>query len=477
MAFSLSGIMLMALIDVFIVNVAAPSMARELHATGGELQLVVASYALTYGAFLIVGAGLGDSYGRKRVALLGIGVFAVSSVLCGSASSLVWLTSARLVQGVGAALMVPQVLAMIGTQFEEADRKRAMGLYGATIGLGSILGQVVGGALISADWGHLGWRLVFFVNVPVAVLVLAGIALTVADTRAPRIADGRADMFDFQGAALWSLALCGLCGPVLFGRSAGWSPLLALGVLAGAVAMRLFIGHEQSRKRMHIQSLLLDPAIVAYRALRSSLSVLFLLQASLAAFLFTFALTFQEGLKRSPAAVGYTLVAPGIAFAAVSLLQYRRPGELPRGVAVRGFLIAAAGFVVLGGFGLVGGPRAFGLLMSVPSLLLCGVGIGICFAPSADRAVRSVPEALTGTAAGLVATTLQVANVAGVAVIGELFLALERLAGGSPRHAAVNGFSESLLAVACVLIVWCVVSMSIRSNPATEPARLVAEVD
>jgi MFS family permease len=452
MALSLAGIMLMALIDVFIANIAAPSIGRDLNVGGGALQLVVAGYALTYGTALLVGARLGDHYGRRRLALAGIALFGLASALCGAAPSMAWLVAGRLAQGVGAALMVPQVLAVISSQFGEGDRKLAMGIYGAAIGLGSILGQLLGGALISADWANLGWRLVFFVNLPMAVLVFCGIGATVREERGV----DAGERFDRRAAALWCLALCGLGAAPLLGRSLDWSPVLLAVAGVGALAGFLFVGHERARKRDGRPGGLLDPAIASYRSLREALAVLFLMQACLAAFLFVFVLTFQDGLGRSAAQAGYTLIVPGLAFAIVSLLRYRAaPASTPRDVTTLGFIVAALGFLALGTFGLLAGEDRFGLLATLPTLLACGIGLGFGFAPSADRAVASVPEALTGTAAGLVATTLQVANVAGVAIVGAIFFAFSHLAGGSRRAAAVAGFSETLLVVAGLLIAWC----------------------
>ncbi len=453
MALSLAGIMLMALVDVFIANIAAPSIGHDLNVGSGVLQLVVAGYALTYGTALLVGARLGDHYGRRRLALAGVALFGLASALCGAAPGMTWLVAGRLVQGVGAALMVPQVLVVISSQFGDGDRKLAMGIYGAAIGLGSILGQLLGGALISADWANLGWRLIFFVNLPVAVLVFCGVGATVREERSVEVHE----RFDRRGAALWCLALCGLGAAPLLGRSLGWSPILLAVAGVGAVAGSLFVGYERERKREGRPGGLLDPAVASYRSLREALAVLFLMQASLAAFLFVYVLTFQDGLGRSAAQIGYTLVVPGVAFAIVSLLRYRTASaSTPRAVTTLGFMVAALGFLALGAFGLLAGEDRFGLLPTLPTLLLCGIGIGFGFAPSADQAVTSVPEALTGAAAGLVATTLQVANVAGVAVVGTIFFAFSHLAGGSRRAAAVAGFSETLLLVGGLLIAWCV---------------------
>ncbi|MEU2878032.1 MFS transporter, partial [Streptomyces sp. NPDC007070] len=165
----------MALLDVFIVNVAAPTIGADLHASGGDLQLVIAGYTITYSVLLITGARLGDRFGPGRVHLAGLGLFTAASLACGLAQGATELIVFRLVQGAGAALMIPQVLGLIQRTFTGEARARALGAYSAVIAVGAAAGQIVGGVLVAADLFGTGWRPVFLVNVPVgAVLLVVG---------------------------------------------------------------------------------------------------------------------------------------------------------------------------------------------------------------------------------------------------------------------------------------------------------------
>jgi len=220
---------LIAVLDTFIVNVAIPSIEHELHASFAQIQLIVAGYTLSYAVLLVTGGRLGDLYGRKRLFLLGVGGFTVCSALCGFAPNTVLLIIFRVLQGGAAALMYPQVLSFIQVTFEPTERPRAFGYYTAVNGLGSILGQVLGGFLLAANLFHLGWRSIFLVNVPIGLFALLAAFPLLRESRR-----AEAGNRDAGGVVLLICSLFLLVFPLVEGGNAGW-PLWAVICLVLAV--------------------------------------------------------------------------------------------------------------------------------------------------------------------------------------------------------------------------------------------------
>lgn len=222
----------MGILDVLIVNVAAPSIQRDLGASFADIQLVVSGYVLAYAVGLTTGGRLGDSFGRRRVFVTGLLSFAVCSAGCAAAPSPGVLIGIRVAQGLAAALMLPQVLSVIQTVFPEAERPRALARYGATMGGGAVVGQIVGGALIRADVLGLGWRSVFLVNVPIALVAAAAVPFVLPETPSVRRA------LDVPGLLLTAAAMTLLVYPLAWGGGSGWPLWVWQGVrrvTAGAV--------------------------------------------------------------------------------------------------------------------------------------------------------------------------------------------------------------------------------------------------
>src|SRR3954471_17573337 len=222
-----TGVCLIVL-DFFIVNVALPSMQRDLHASASALVWVVAGYALTSAVFLLAAGRIGDRIGRRRMFATGVAVFTAASLLCGIAPSASMLVEARLLQGVGGAMISPAVLALIGTLYAGADRARAIGIYATVMGLAAAGGQLVGGVLLQVDAFGLGWRTVFLINVPVGVATLVVVRRCVPESRAET-----ASRIDVVGLTLATAALTALVLPLVDGRAHGW-PLWSLVSLAAA---------------------------------------------------------------------------------------------------------------------------------------------------------------------------------------------------------------------------------------------------
>src|SRR3954469_14439247 len=202
--------------DFFVVNVSIPSIRATLHATFAEVQLVIASYGLTYAVLLISCGRLGDIYGRKRMFMWGVAAFTAASVLCGMAPTPVFLIAARALQGIAGALLFPQVLSIMQVTFPPQERAKAFGLFGTVIGTSSFSGNVLGGVLVSANIFDLSWRPIFLVNLPVGLLTIFAAVRFVKESRSPK-----ARRLDLGGVALLTVALCLLLYPLIQGREAG----------------------------------------------------------------------------------------------------------------------------------------------------------------------------------------------------------------------------------------------------------------
>lgn len=257
-------------LDFFIVNVALPAIQGELGASSSAEQLVISSYAAVYAVTLITGGRLGDIYGRGKMFFLGLVGFAAASLLCGLAWSPWVLITGRVLQGATAAIMAPQALASVQAIFPEAEKPLALSIYGAVFGLASVIGQVLGGILISVNLFHLGWRAIFLVNLPVALLViLCGLPL-VKETRAQS-----AQKLDPVGMLLATVMLSTLIVPLIEGREAGWPWWTWLSFLAFPLLVSLLWRYER-RLSQHGGSPLLDPTVLRAPGLSQGLAIVLL---------------------------------------------------------------------------------------------------------------------------------------------------------------------------------------------------------
>ena len=228
-------------VDAFIVNVAIPTIATELHASAAQIEAVIAIYLIAYATLVVTGGRLGDIYGTRNIFVAGVAGFTVTSLWCGLAQSGPELIVARLAQGATAALMVPQVLATIHLLFADASRARAFGIYGTVLGLAGATGFLLGGMLVTLDLAGLGWRAVFFVNVPFGAVIIAA-ALRIMPM-APRRAGTR---LDIPGSIVLFLGLLCLIGPLLFGHDVHWSAWVWLVVAAGVAILFAFVKLERA---------------------------------------------------------------------------------------------------------------------------------------------------------------------------------------------------------------------------------------
>src|SRR5579864_30386 len=255
----------MVVLDFFIVNVALPSIQQGLHAGESAIEWVVAGYAISTAVLLVTGGRLGDMFGRRRMFGIGMAVFVVTSAACALAPDPGVLVAARVVQGVGAALMAPNILSILGVVYTGPQRVRAISVYGMVMGLAATSGQLIGGILIRTDLAGMGWRAIFWINVPLGIA-----ALLAAPRLVPESRDERGSRLDLTGVTLITACLIAVVLPLVEGRQAGW-PAWSWAALAAAVPLAIAFGLHQRRKAERGGVPLLNPGVFASWPLRAGL--------------------------------------------------------------------------------------------------------------------------------------------------------------------------------------------------------------
>ncbi|MFD8144805.1 MFS transporter [Streptomyces sp. NPDC059708] len=410
------------LIDFFIVNVALPAIDTDLAAGPAMLELVVGGYGVAYSVLLVLGGRLGDMAGRRRLFLIGMAAFGLTSLACGLAPTAWTLVGARVAQGAAAALMLPQVLATIQATTQGPRRARAMSLCGATAGLSMVAGQILGGVLVAADVAGSGWRSVFLVNVPV---VLVGLVLTlrsVPETRSERPAS-----VDVPGTLLLGLTLVSLLLPLTEGRAAGWPLWTWLSLAVFPPAAVAFYLTERRADRLG-RTPLVPPSLLRLVSLRRGLVMLLPFSIGFSGFMFAFAVALQQGLRMGPVSAGLALVPLAVAFFAASLAGPRLVGRFGSRVVTAGGVIQAVGIGLLAVTVWRGWPD-LGLAALAPGVALAGLGQGLQLPVLMRLMLSDVPADRAGVGGGVMVTTQQSSLALGVATLGSLFLALDASLG------------------------------------------------
>jgi EmrB/QacA subfamily drug resistance transporter len=434
------------ILDFNVVNLALPAIRQDLGATSSETQFVISAYAATYAVFLITGGRLGDLFGRRRMFLLGVAGFTIASVLCGVAWSPAILVAGRILQGVTATVMAPQVLASIRVLFPPAEQGRALGFYGATFGLANICGQVLGGVLVSSHPFGFAWQAIFLINVPIGLAAFVGGLIFLSDSRAPH-----AQKLDVGGVILLSLTLGLLVYPLVEGRESGWPAWIVVMLVASPFALVAFIRFEA---RLSLRGG--DP-LVALHLLRNSAFVIGLVMAlafyMLSSFYLTFAVYLQSGLHETPLAAGLATLPFATGFFVSSLASSYVMQRLGVRALTLGFALQVLGFgVVMLAVGKV-------LPQSLSIGLICG-GLGFgTVVPSVIKAViGSIDQRHAGLASGIMISTFQIGAALGVAIIGGVFYSA--LGMRPDPEAYVHAFTlalgcnVALLALGGVLSLW-----------------------
>jgi EmrB/QacA subfamily drug resistance transporter len=436
----------MITLDFFIVNVAIPSLQRELHAGAAAIQWVVAGFGLAVAAVLITASRLGDAFGRRRVFTVGLVLFTITSAACGLAPTAGLLVAGRVLQGISAGLMTPQVLAILRTSYSGQAQARAFSMFGLSLGIGAVSGQLIGGLLIRADVFGLDWRTCFLINVPVGAAAVALTPRVVPESRGPARA-----ALGIPGMVIASVALVAIVLPLIQGRQAGW-PAWTWPSLAGGCLLLAAFAWYQHRVAARGGAPLIDPALFRERAVTTGLLAQFVFWTGQASFFLVLALYLQEGRGLTALASGVVFTAIGAGYLVTSSTAHHLARLLGRQVIAVGAVIMAAGLALLwagaaAGAGGAGSEGGAGVGWLVPGLLVDGLGMGMVLAPLAVTVLARVSPQHAGPAAGVLSTVQQVGNALGVALLGIVFYGA--LGSGVPH--AFRGCLIFLIVVELVL--------------------------
>ncbi|MBZ9643664.1 MFS transporter [Streptomyces sp. PSKA30] len=452
----------MDLVDVTIVNIAIPSIQRNEGASFSQIQWITAGYALAFAAGLITGGRLGDIHGRKRVFLVGIGGFTLASALCGLAANPEMLVASRILQGAMAALMVPQVLAIVHATFPAHERGKVFGLFGAIVGLGAVSGPLLGALLTEWNLFGLEWRPIFLINLPVGVAGLVLGRRFITESRAPY-----ALKLDLVGVALVTLGLLMLLYPLTRGRELGW-PLWGYVSMGGALVVLAALVAYERRKAARDGSPLIELSLFRVKSFAAGIAVQTVFGVGLGIFFLVWTLYMQIGLGWSALRAGLTGVPFSIAVSVAAGMSVQKlVPRFGRGVLQAGALVMAAGLALY-----VWESERYDLAiaswqMALP-LIVMGAGMGLIVAPLTDAILSEVPREHAGSASGLISTVQQMGNALGLGLVSVVFFGVvdDRPASAQPGPAFVDGFQHAVGWVAVVMVVIFLLMFALPRRPA-----------
>jgi EmrB/QacA subfamily drug resistance transporter len=418
----------MDVVDVSIVLIAAPSIQSDLQTGYSAIQWVVAAYSLALGLLLITGGRLGDIVGRKRMFLAGVAAFTAASAVCAVAPSIGTLIAARAVQGAAAGLMIPQILSTVQVSFAREERPKAYGMYGAMNGLGAAAAPILGGVLVGSDVFGLGWRSVFWINVPIGVVALIAGGVLMRESRVdhrPRL--------DLPGVIVVSIGLLLLLYPLIQGGELGW-PVWAFLMMAGSVPVfAAFAWYQNRRERVGFP--LVPMSLFRQRPFVLGLIAAVVAFSTISAIFLVLTVQLQIAHQFSALKVGLIFMAWPIGLAVTSGLAVRFAATLGRRLISAGTLLLTIAMLVL-----IGTIQAIGADLEwwhlLPGLALGGLGFGLVAPILVDVVLSGVSHRDAGAASGVTNTGIYVGIAAGIAVVGALFTTFLRDSGDFDQAAA-----------------------------------------
>ncbi|KYH05426.1 MFS transporter [Chryseobacterium cucumeris] len=403
---------LLTIMDIFIINVSMPSIQRDFYASNGEMQFMIAAYLIGFASLLITGGRLGDLYGRKKMYVIGLSAFMISSVACGFSAGAYQLVIARFVQGISAAIMAPQVLSMIQILFpDHKERTQAMGWYGITIGIGTVLGQFLGGYFSSLMIIEEPWRLIFLMNIPICLPAIF-FSLRLLD-------ESRMDVeqsFDWSGVLILSAGLFCATYALTLSEHEGFD-FKNISLMIISVGILFTFIKNQKKRIQNAQAYLIDFELFRYKNFNLGIIAVSFFFIMLDSYFYILSLFFQDGLKISPLKAGEIIVFQGLGFILASVFSVKlilRYGKKA--------LMAGLGFIIII---LVLQLFLFRTQISFPVfcllLFLHGLGIGSIIPSLANIAMSGISEKLIGNASGVYNTIQQIAAIVGIVAVGSLF--------------------------------------------------------
>ncbi|MBS1208334.1 MAG: major facilitator superfamily transporter [Proteobacteria bacterium] len=407
---------LLPLIDFSIVNVALDTIAHALHATETQLELLVAVYGVSFAVCLALGGRLGDNLGRRRIFTIGVAAFGLASLLCGLADSIRVLLAARVLQGMSAALLMPQVLATIHVCLSGPRHTRALALYGGIGGLAFVIGQVLGGLLVSADIWGLGWRSVFLINLPVCGVVLASIRHHIPDTRREHVT-----RIDWAGTLVLAALILSILLPLSLGPAQHWSwPWIS--ALTAALPLLALLWHMELRQARRGIHPLLPPTVMRLHSVRFGLVIALLFFTCWSGFIFVLARTVQAGAGMSPLQSGNAFVAMGITYFLGALVAPRSIARLgPIGSLLLGCAIQMPALLALIGTLDWVWPHLT-ILNLMPATAVLTFGQAFIVASFYRIGMADVPASEAGAGSAVLTTVQQTALGLGAPVLGAVFV-------------------------------------------------------
>jgi EmrB/QacA subfamily drug resistance transporter len=427
----------MAMFDYFVVNVAAPSLQHDLGAGEAAIELIVGGYGFAYASGLITGGRLGDILGHRRLFVVGMLSFTAASFLCGLATSPAMLIGARILQGATAAAMVPQILALINVMFPIEERARAMAAFGATIGIGAVAGQVLGGVLLDVNLFGWGWRTIFFINVPIGL-----VSAILARRWLPESRAQHRSKLDPIGALGISAALALLLIPVTLGRPEGW-PLWTWISMAAALPVLFLTLRYENRLERNGGAPVLDTGLVRERVFAAGMFIGAGYLAFFAGYMLCLTLVLQDGLGLSPLWAGLAFAPLGVSFALSSFNARRIAARIGSRVIAVGAASSMLG-VLLTLLALVVRGDHVTVWWLIPGMLVVGIGNGLAIPSTVGAVMMGVPQHKAGMAAGAVTTAQQFGNAMGATVLGTVFFSVL----GS--RTTVHGYATAMATVCAV---------------------------
>ncbi len=450
------------LIDGTIVNVALPTIRRDLHAGPAQVEWVVSAYMLAFAAALITAGSLGDLLGRRRLFVLGTAVFGLASLSAGLAQTPDELIAARVVQGTAAAVMSPQVLATFRAMFAGKERGMAFGLYGAILGFASAIGLVLGGVLTEANVFGWGWRTIFLVNVPITAAAAVATLLVVPETRARSTRRP-----DLAAAALLTAALVAIVYPILEGGRLGW-PAWGWGVIAAGTCAVVALAVAEARRPRPGVAPLLRPALLRRPAFAAGLIVQMAFSVGMQGFALVFALWVQLGQHYTPLRAGLVMIAFSVGSFVAAPFAIPLAQRFGRLVLVAGAVLMAAGIAAIDvGAHHVG--AGIGPWPLVPGLVVAGLGLAFLVIPLVNVVLAAVPAHAAGGASGLFGTAQQLGGAIGVAAMGAIFF------GDLGRGSFRGAFEHTVPYLVGTLLVAGVLCLALPQRAVDEDAALDAE--
>jgi EmrB/QacA subfamily drug resistance transporter len=435
----------MSLLDVSIVSVALPSLQRDLAASPATVQWIVSGYALTFALVLVPAGRLGDALGRRRLFLVGLSLFVVCSAAAGAAPTVELLVAARLAQGLGAGCLAPQNSGLIQQLFRGVERGRAFGLFGATVGISTAIGPVVGGLILALASGPGGWRWIFYVNVPIGV-----VAAVLAWRLLPRGGSGRRGSVDAGGVLLLGAGALALLLPLVQAEAGGlarmwWLFPVGAAVLAGFVAWERRVVARGGEP-------VFDPRLVTQTrgyAIGAALATVYFVGFS--GIWLVFALFFQTGLDYTPLQSGLAVTPFALGAAVSAVVAGQLVERYGRAITVVGLVLVMAGLAAVAVVLLTVPPSAAGWA-TAPALLVAGLGGGCVISPNITMTLRDVPVRMAGAAGGGLQTAQRFGAAIGTAALPGLFYVVLGATGEDYPSAAAAGLAVAVAGVGAALV-------------------------